>query len=82
MQLKNKIAIVLGASAERGTGWAIAERFAAEGAKVVVGARRGAPLQVLAERIGGAARLCDVAVEQDVAALAALAFRCSVNDRR
>jgi NAD(P)-dependent dehydrogenase (short-subunit alcohol dehydrogenase family) len=71
MQLKDKIAIVLGASAERGTGWAIAERFAAEGAKVVVGARREGPLRALAERIGGIAQACDVAAERDVAALAA-----------
>jgi NAD(P)-dependent dehydrogenase (short-subunit alcohol dehydrogenase family) len=75
MQLKNKIAIVLGASAERGTGWAIAERFAAEGAKVVVSARREAPLHVLAERIGGIAQACDVAVERDVTALAAQALK-------
>jgi NAD(P)-dependent dehydrogenase (short-subunit alcohol dehydrogenase family) len=73
MQLKNKIAVVLGASAERGTGWAIAERFAAEGAKVVVGARRVAPLRALAERIGGIAQACDVAVEREVVALASVA---------
>lgn len=74
MQLKDKIAIVLGASAERGTGWAIAQRFAAEGAKVVVGARREAPLQALAERIGGTAQVCDLAVEQDVRSLGARAL--------
>jgi NAD(P)-dependent dehydrogenase (short-subunit alcohol dehydrogenase family) len=50
MRLKDTIAIVLGASAERGTGWAVAERFAAEGAKVLVGARREGPLQALAKR--------------------------------
>jgi NAD(P)-dependent dehydrogenase (short-subunit alcohol dehydrogenase family) len=75
MQLKDKIAIVLGASAERGTGWAIAQRFAAEGAKVVVGARREAPLHALAERIGGTAQVCDLAVEQDVISLAARAVQ-------
>lgn len=74
MQLKDKIAIVLGASAERGTGWAIAQRFAAEGAKVVVGARREAPLRALAERIGGTAHVCDLAVEQDVVSLGARAL--------
>lgn len=73
MQLKNKVAVVLGASAEAGTGWAIASRFAAEGAKVVVGARRIEPLQKLAARIGGTAAVCDVAKEQDVSALAKLA---------
>src|SRR5215471_4514723 len=75
MQLQDKIAIVLGASAERGTGWAVAERFAAEGAKVLVGARREAPLRALAKRIGGAAQACDVAVENDVIALAAQALK-------
>src|ERR1700687_1589595 len=57
--LKGKVAVVLGASAEGGTGWAIAEALAAEGAKVVVGARTFAPLQRLAERIGGTAVACD-----------------------
>jgi len=35
-----KVAVVLEASAERGTGWGIAETLAAHGAKVVVSARR------------------------------------------
>lgn len=74
-QLENKVAIVLGASAERGTGWAIAERFAAEGAKVVVGARREAALRTLARRIGGTAHVCDAGIEDNVAALAA----CAIN---
>jgi NAD(P)-dependent dehydrogenase (short-subunit alcohol dehydrogenase family) len=73
MQLKNKVAVVLGASAEAGTGWAIAKRFAAEGAKVVVGARRIEPLRKLAVQIGGTAAACDVANERDVTALAKLA---------
>ncbi|WP_156681267.1 SDR family NAD(P)-dependent oxidoreductase [Sphingomonas profundi] len=74
MQLENKVAVVLGASAEEGTGWAIAERFAREGAHVLVGARRQAPLHVLAERIGGTAQRCDLASEDDIAALAAKAL--------
>lgn len=73
MQLKDKVAIVLGASAEAGTGWAIAKRFAAEGAKVVVGARRIEPLRKLADETGGTAAVCDVGSEQDVIALANLA---------
>ena len=68
MQLQGKVAIVLGASAEGGTGWAIAEGLAAEGAKVVVGARSRAPLQRLASRIGGTAVVCDAAREVDIAA--------------
>lgn len=70
MQLKNKIAVVLGASAEAGTGWAIAARFAAEGAKVMIAARRGDLVAKLADRIGGASRVCDAANEEQVKALA------------
>jgi 3-oxoacyl-[acyl-carrier protein] reductase len=66
MILKNKIALVLGASAEKGTGWAIAERYAKEGAKVVVGARSLAPLQRLADKIEGLAVQCDVSKERDI----------------
>lgn len=71
--LQNKVAVILGASAEAGTGWAIAERFAAEGAKLVVAARREAPLLELARRTGGIAMVCDVASDEDVQALAARA---------
>ncbi|QCP50394.1 SDR family oxidoreductase [Trinickia violacea] len=70
MKLKGKVAVVLGASAQAGTGWAIAERFAAEGAKVIVAARREAHLRRLADKIGGVAQACDVGNEDAVAALA------------
>jgi len=73
MLMKDKVAVVLGASAEAGCGWAIARKFAAEGAKVVVGARRIEPLRKLADQTGGTAAVCDVAKEADVAALAKLA---------
>lgn len=72
--LQDKVAVVLGASAEGGTGWAIAEALAAAGARVVVGARSLAPLQRLAERIGGLAVKCDAGVEADVEALAQAAL--------
>src|SRR5690606_2520946 len=72
--LQDKVAVVLGASAEGGTGWAIAEALAAAGAKVVVGARSYEPLQKLAEKIGGTAVRCDAGVEADVEALAAAAL--------
>jgi NAD(P)-dependent dehydrogenase (short-subunit alcohol dehydrogenase family) len=68
--LSGKVAVVLGASAQRGIGWAIAEALGNAGAKVVVGARSLAPLQVLAGRIGGTAVVCDAAKEADVAKLA------------
>ncbi|WP_232476197.1 SDR family NAD(P)-dependent oxidoreductase [Flavisphingomonas formosensis] len=74
MQLEGKTAVVLGASAEAGTGWAIAERFAAEGARVIVAARREEPLRKLAGKIGGIAQRCDLASEADITALAERAF--------
>jgi len=70
MELKDKVAVVLGASAAGGTGWAIAEALAAEGAKVVVAARRLEPLEELAKKIGGKAVVCDAGKADQVAALA------------
>ncbi len=72
--LTGKIAVVLGASAEGGTGWAIAEALATAGATVIVGARSLVPLQRLADKIGGIAVKCDAANETDVAALAQTAI--------
>jgi NAD(P)-dependent dehydrogenase (short-subunit alcohol dehydrogenase family) len=69
-ELENKVAIVLGASAEGGTGWAVAEHLSAAGAEVIVAARREAPLRALAARIGGIAVRCDAAREEQIAALA------------
>src|SRR5271168_5061455 len=74
VDLAGKVAVVLGASAEGGTGWAIAEALAAQGAKVVVGARTFAPLKRLADRIGGTAIACDAGNEKQVAALAQAAL--------
>jgi NAD(P)-dependent dehydrogenase (short-subunit alcohol dehydrogenase family) len=70
ISLENKVAVVLGASAENGTGWAVAEALAATGAKVVVGARSLAPLQTLATRVGGTAVACDAGDEAQVRTLA------------
>ena len=69
MRLKDKVAVVLGASAEGGTGWAIAEALAEEGAKVVVAARRIEPLRELAKKICGKAMACDGGKEADIKAL-------------
>ena len=74
VNLKDKVAVVLGASAEGGTGWAIAEALAAQGAKVVVGARSFEPLKRLAAKIGGTAVACDAGNEIQVAALAKAAL--------
>jgi NAD(P)-dependent dehydrogenase (short-subunit alcohol dehydrogenase family) len=65
--LTGKVALVLGASS--GFGRAIAERFAAEGARVMVAARREAVLGEVADAIGGVARRCDITVDADVRAL-------------
>lgn len=70
MHLEGKVAVVLGASAEGGTGWAIAETLAGAGAKVVVAARRLEPLQRLADKIGGKAVACDAGRADEIAALA------------
>lgn len=69
-QFKDKVVVITGASAEGGTGWRTAERFAAEGAKVIVAARNLDEVQRLAKKIGGQALRCDVAKEADVAAVA------------
>jgi len=71
--LAGKTAVVLGASGESNFGVAIARRFAAEGARVLVAARRLEPLERLAREIGGEAVACDVTREEDIAALFAAA---------
>jgi 3-oxoacyl-[acyl-carrier protein] reductase len=68
-------AVVLGASREGGTGWAIAEALGRAGMHVCVGARRHAGITRLASRIGGEAVVCDATVEDSVAAMAAAAVR-------
>lgn len=67
--LEDKVAVVLGASS--GIGWCIAERFAEEGARVVVAARRLEQLEKLAARIGGHAVACDVSDDAAVSGLVA-----------
>ena len=70
MELTGKVAVVLGASAEGGTGWAIAETLAQAGARVVVGARRIEPLRKLAAKVDGLAVACDAAYAGQIEALA------------
>lgn len=74
VDLQGKVAVVLGASAEGGTGWAVAEALAANGAKVLVGARTLAPLERLAKRINGAAIQCDAGREADIRRMARAAL--------
>ena len=64
--LTGKTAVVTGASGEANFGSSIARRLAAEGANVVVSARRSEPLEALAEDIGGLAFACDVTDEAQV----------------
>ncbi|RMI28795.1 3-oxoacyl-ACP reductase FabG [Nocardia stercoris] len=77
--LLDKTAVITGAA--QGIGYAIAERFAAEGARVVVGDIDEGAAKDAAERLGGATVAhgvrCDVTVADDVQALldaAATAF--------
>jgi NAD(P)-dependent dehydrogenase (short-subunit alcohol dehydrogenase family) len=70
MDFAGKTAVVLGASASGGIGWATAEAFAARGAKVLVAARRHEPLEQLAQKIGGTAMVADGTREADIRALA------------
>lgn len=67
--LSGKTAVVLGASGTANFGSAIARRLAAEGAHVVVSARRKEPLSALAAEIGGSAVACDATREEDIAQL-------------
>ena len=67
--MQGKVAVILGASAEGGIGWATAEAMAREGAKVVVAARSEEKLEALAKKIGGLAVRCDATSQPGIAAL-------------
>ncbi|WP_101757949.1 SDR family NAD(P)-dependent oxidoreductase [Oceanicoccus sp. KOV_DT_Chl] len=67
--LSGKTAVVLGASGSSNFGSAIARRLAAEGANVVVAARRKQALEDLATEIDGFAVACDVTDEAQIEAL-------------
>lgn len=69
-RLAGKVAIVLGAGGQGNMGQAIARRFAAEGASVVVAGRNAAVLDALAAEIGAVTALCDVCVRASIEALA------------
>lgn len=64
--LEGKVAIVLGAGTANNMGQAIAARFAAEGASVVVAGRDARELARFAQSIGGASVACDITSEGDL----------------
>lgn len=68
-RLAAKTAVVVGAAGEGNIGQAIARRFAAEGATVLVAGRKEAPLAALAEEIGGHHALADIRHRTEVEAL-------------
>ncbi|MFC8386569.1 3-oxoacyl-ACP reductase FabG [Nocardia sp. NPDC056952] len=69
--LADKTAVITGAA--QGIGYAIAERFIAEGARVIIGDIDGAAAEAAADKLGGAAVArgvrCDVTVADDVQTL-------------
>ena len=72
-RLNGKIAVVLGAAGRDNMGQAIARRFAAEGARVVVAGRHAEELARFAATIGGTSKLCDITRKSELRALVAYA---------
>lgn len=66
--LDGRVAVVLGGSS--GFGEAIAERFVAEGARVVIAARGRERLEEVATRLGAVAFACDATHDAEIASLA------------
>jgi len=69
-RLDGKVAIILGASDPRSMGAATARRFAEEGAKLVLAARRKDAVADVAGPLGATAVACDITNEDDLIALA------------
>lgn len=74
-RLTDKVAIILGASDERSMGYATARRFLAEGAKVVIAARRKDAIEAMTRSLGCEGVACDITHEEEVEALAAHAVK-------
>lgn len=66
-QLEGKVAVVIGGHS--GFGDAIVKRFAAEGARVAIAARRADLVREAAAAVGGKGYTCDITVDDDVVAL-------------
>lgn len=69
--LDGKVALVMGAASANNMGQAIAARFAAEGASVMVAGRDAEELKRLAGKIGGASATCDITSQAELDALVA-----------
>ncbi|CAN5433351.1 glucose 1-dehydrogenase [soil metagenome] len=69
-RLDGKVAVILGASDPRSMGAATARRFASEGAKLVLAARRQDAVAQVAAGLGATAVACDITSEDDLIALA------------
>lgn len=69
-RLQDKVIVVLGASDDRSMGAATARRLHAEGARLVLAARREDRVRAVAEPLGAIAMACDISDEKQVAALA------------
>src|SRR6266436_5176493 len=74
-RLDSKVVVILGASDETSMGAASARRFAKEGAKLILAARRLDKLEPIAKSIGAVAVKCDIKSEEDIAALAERAVK-------
>jgi 3-oxoacyl-[acyl-carrier protein] reductase len=66
-RLKDKVALITGAA--RGLGAAIAQRFAEEGARIIINDRSAAAAAATAERLGGHWLAADVSDSAAVAAM-------------
>ena len=65
-ELKDKVAVILGASSKAGIGEAIARIYTEEGAKVMLSGRKVEPLKSLADELNGAYETCDITKESDI----------------
>ena len=65
-ELKDKVAVILGASSIGGLGDAIARMYVSEGAKVMLSGRKVDPLKNLSDVLGGAYETCDITIEDDI----------------
>ena len=68
-RLKDKVAVVIGGHS--GFGEAIVKRFAAEGARIAIAARRVDLVRDAADSVGGKGYKCDITIDDDVTSLVA-----------